>query len=78
MRRRRQWSLHMLSLMLTVQLKTGNTTHGHEGHQLRLKEKIWESEPTIAEERTQKEHKHQEKAKNILEMEATGRQGDKK
>lgn len=63
--------------MLTVQLKTGNTTHGREGHQLRL-EKIWESEPTIAEERTQKEHKHQEKAKNILEMEATGRQGDKK
>lgn len=44
MRRRRQWSLHMLSLMLTVQLKTGNTTHGREGHQLRL-EKIWEKEP---------------------------------
>lgn len=75
---RRQWSLHMLSLMLTVQLRTGNMTYRREGHQLRLKEKIWESEPTIAEERSQKEHKQQEKAKTILEMEATGRQGDKK
>lgn len=43
----------MLSLMPTVQLRTGNMTHGCEGHQLRLKEKIWESEPTIAEERSQ-------------------------
>lgn len=76
--RRRQWSLHMLSLMLTVQLRTGNTKYRREGHQLRLKKKIWESEPTIAEERSQEEHKQQEKAKIILEMEATGRQGDKK
>lgn len=53
-----------------VQLRTGNATCKCGGHQLRLKDQIWESEPTTAEET--KEHKQQEKLRTFWKLRQEG------